>query len=130
MLIQLSPAKYEVQVATRCNGGLVSTISPIANYEIGIAPKDSTEDVLTYYNEDEKAPEPVEYEEPEEEDGLDILNTPFTVLIDTDALPDSLKANLPQGGSLPTLPENPTIEQLKDAVKARKTTGTPSNVRP
>jgi hypothetical protein len=104
----------------------VSTVSPIVNYEIGIAPKDSTadeiEDVLSYYNEDEETPEPAEYEEPAEEDGLDILNTPFTLLLDTDALPDSLKANLPPGGSLPTLPQNPTIEQLKDAIKARKTT--------
>jgi hypothetical protein len=61
---------------------------------------------LTYYNEDEETPEPAVYEEPEEDDGLDILNTPFTLLLDPDALPDSLKANLPPGGSLPALPEN------------------------
>jgi hypothetical protein len=57
-----------------------------------------------------------------------VLVTPIqTLILDTDALPDSLKANLPPGGSLPTLPENrivgpPTIEQLKDAVKVKKTT--------
>lgn len=125
MLIQLSPAKYEVQVAARCTGGLLSYISPITTYDLmteSDSTQDEVEDPLSYYYEDEETPEPAEYEELEGEDGLDELHTPFTIIIDTEALPDSLKAKLPPGGSLPVLHGNPSIEQLKDAVKVKKTT--------
>ncbi|CAN1537779.1 Fibronectin type III [Spirosomataceae bacterium] len=115
MLIQLSPAKYEVQVATRCNAGLVSTVSPLVNYEIGIVPKDSTadeiEDVLSYYNEDEVTPEPAKYEEAEEpyKDPLDdlILTVTYT---DTTG----------KERTYTSLPPNPTTEQLKQATVAIK----------
>ncbi len=115
MLIQLSTAKYEVQVATRCNGGLVSTVSPIVNYEIGIAPKDSTadeiEDVLSYYNEDEETPEPAVYEEAEE-----TYRDPLDDLILTVTYTDTTGKER----TYTSLPPNPTTEQLKQATVAIK----------
>jgi hypothetical protein len=93
----------------------VSTVSPIVNYEIGIAPKDSTadeiEDVLSYYNEDEETPEPAVYEEAEE-----TFRDPLDDLILTVTYTDTTGKEQ----TYTSLPPNPTIEQLKQATVAIK----------
>ena len=129
--MQLSPAKYQFRVSARCSygnnsaftqGESVELSKPIEEKEI---PEAEPQD--TYTNTDEPVMPPTVYEpEPTPEPNIDELNTPIRIILDPSenpSLPDTLK--LPKGyenlGSSPVLGNNPTAEQLKEALKSKKT---------
>ncbi len=137
ILLQLAPANYQFKVSARCTYENRSPFTPDENIELSkpveeipeADPIITTED--TYTNTDPEPQEPAVYEpEPEHEPAIDELNTPIKILLDpadeigTQGTGTPTNPNIPKGyedlTNIPVLPTNPTLEQLKTALKTNK----------
>ena len=141
MLLQLAPAKYQFRVSARCSYGNNSAFTQGEGVELSkpieenVIPEAEPQD--TYVNTDEPVTPPTVYEpEPETEPVIDELNTPIKIILDpadetqtggtgTGGTGTPTNPKLPKGyedlPSVPVLPANPTLEQLKAGLKTKKT---------
>ena len=140
-LIQLAPAKYQFRVSARCTYDNKSTFTTPESIELSKPEAEKeipeAEPQDTYVNTDEPVTPPSTYEpETEPEPAIDELNTPIKILLEptdetetggtgTGGTGTSTNPKPPKGyedvTSIPVLPANPTLEQLKTGLKTKKT---------